>query len=634
MFRCWLAFVFLFPLAHGLFAQIFDTTRPPTPADREKMIELGWEHAAAEIAASMAKNYQPGRMGNLGSAGKPPFVAWLDCWEWCTLMASSEWDHIMQLAAWNFGFDPENGQWLLRRPGQPLISRAYTPSTDRLQTYLSTPENVQTMFDILIGKGYHMRGGNLADRTGEKLATEMLLDEKMLRTFLGALEEYDFAPTALARLRELYETNSDAFREYFSLAVALALVWDQAPPPSWPHNQVDQRKVPLDQSSVPERFVFWREANSGGRLYNDLRNMPPEELKFLVDAPLAFSEFEWAQKETRFPKASFERAFSSIKYDLPRLNQQLYDWPHESYTLAEIKKHGGICVDQAYFAMISGKARGLPTLFFVGQGSDGGHAWFGYLKGPGRWELDCGRYENQNYAVGQAIDPQSWMPISDHELKFLAASFRKTPRYQASYNDLRAARMFAFLDNKELENLALQSAIATEPNNLEAWMATANRLEADNAPIEERRAHLEKAVQQFYKYDDIRVAFQQELANLARQEGNIQNATDYEERIIRQNRRGRSDLSVNIAANNLFRLVEEKKWDDAVSEYRSLLNRLGRSGGGNFFYEITYPFFHSLLEAGDTRNAKRVLDLTRRVLNPSPNSVLDHELNSLTLQIP
>ena len=29
------------------------------------------------------------------------------------------------------------------------------------------------------------------------------------------------------------------------------------------------------------------------------------------------------------------------------------------------------------------------------------------LKGPGRWETDCGRYENQNYPVGNAIDPQT-----------------------------------------------------------------------------------------------------------------------------------------------------------------------------------------------------------------------------------
>ena len=42
------------------------------------------------------------------------------------------------------------------------------------------------------------------------------------------------------------------------------------------------------------------------------------------------------------------------------------------------------------------------------------------FKNPGRWETDCGRYENQNYPVGNAIDPQLWKKITDDELGALA----------------------------------------------------------------------------------------------------------------------------------------------------------------------------------------------------------------------
>ena len=42
------------------------------------------------------------------------------------------------------------------------------------------------------------------------------------------------------------------------------------------------------------------------------------------------------------------------------------------------------------------------------------------MKNPGRWETDCGRYENQNYPVGNAIDPQLWKMITDDELGSLA----------------------------------------------------------------------------------------------------------------------------------------------------------------------------------------------------------------------
>ena len=84
-----------------------------------------------------------------------------------------------------------------------------------------------------------------------------------------------------------------------------------------------------------------------------------------------------------------------------------------TYTLEDIKNNGGICVDQAYYATILGKGRGIPTLYFHGQGASGGHAWFGYLSHGGKWELDCGRYESQNYPKGYAVDPQTWQRIDD-----------------------------------------------------------------------------------------------------------------------------------------------------------------------------------------------------------------------------
>ena len=47
------------------------------------------------------------------------------------------------------------------------------------------------------------------------------------------------------------------------------------------------------------------------------------------------------------------------------------------------------------------------------------------MKSDNRWELDCGRYKNQNYAVGQALDSQTWLPVSDHELEVRVKGFRE-----------------------------------------------------------------------------------------------------------------------------------------------------------------------------------------------------------------
>ena len=34
-------------------------------------------------------------------------------------------------------------------------------------------------------------------------------------------------------------------------------------------------------------------------------------------------------------------------------------------------------MDQAYFISVTGKAKGVPTVLFLGQGRSGGHAWVG-----------------------------------------------------------------------------------------------------------------------------------------------------------------------------------------------------------------------------------------------------------------
>ena len=111
---------------------------------------------------------------------------------------------------------------------------------------------------------------------------------------------------------------------------------------------------------------------------------PVAELKFVVDHLLAQERNGMGTSKRLFTAGPpFAKAFKSIQYDKPRLSAGVFSWPNGPYTLASISERGGICVDQAYFSSMSGKAKGIPTLTFVGQGSGGGHAWFGFLKGPG-----------------------------------------------------------------------------------------------------------------------------------------------------------------------------------------------------------------------------------------------------------
>jgi len=116
-------------------------------------------------------------------------------------------------------------------------------------------------------------------------------------------------------------------------------------------------------------FTFYAESNEKKQLAWNLTQLPAEHLKFVVDSAVSLDELRWAQKQVRNPKSDFSGVYSSIRYDEERVNAQTFHWPYPVYSLADIRKNGGICIDQAYFAWLAGKANGIPTLLFMERGA-------------------------------------------------------------------------------------------------------------------------------------------------------------------------------------------------------------------------------------------------------------------------
>ena len=54
------------------------------------------------------------------------------------------------------------------------------------------------------------------------------------------------------------------------------------------------------------------------------------------------------------------------------------------WSLPNILQHGGVCADQAYFAVTVGKSIGVPTAYTIGLGGEVGHAWVGFLQARGK----------------------------------------------------------------------------------------------------------------------------------------------------------------------------------------------------------------------------------------------------------
>src|SRR5688572_5120302 len=158
-----------------------------------------------------------------------------------------------------------------------------------------------------------------------------------------------------------------------------------------------------------------------------------------------------------------------IRYRNDRVTSNTYAWTEQTYTLAEIMATGGICSDQAYFATQVGKARGVPTLLIYGAGNDGRHAWFGFLDEGGKWQLDAGRYAEQRFVTGFALDPQTWAQFSDHELQFLSERFRALPAFKQSQVHALFAAEYLALDKAPASAVAARKAVNFERRNQSGW---------------------------------------------------------------------------------------------------------------------------------------------------------------------
>jgi hypothetical protein len=250
--------------------------------------------------------------------------------------------------------------------------------------------------------------------------------------FFSLLAPQDNLPAAFQILNALHRRDPVKFARYSSLALAIALVHDVPPPPHWPHGQVSATALPRKMNAPSEVFDWWIAEDVAGRTFHRLSRLQADELKFVVDAAAPLAELKWTQQVADYPLSHLDRAYTMVRYRQDRIANNNPVWPGATYKLHDILKAGGICVDQAYFATETGKARGVPTLFFTGAGDDGRHAWFGFLDTAQKWKFDVGRYAEQRFVTGHALDPQTWRRISDHELKFLAERFRALPTFRQS----------------------------------------------------------------------------------------------------------------------------------------------------------------------------------------------------------
>jgi hypothetical protein len=510
-------------------------------------------------------------------------------------------------------YQGSNGPAILQECVSALWSDAITASS-----YPGWTEHLR----LAQGMKLWLSVNDIASILDQQTATQLFANKFLIGSLGETISPADKPKAVWKILADLQKTFPDQIENYHALAVALAVVHDETFPTNWPDSQAGL--IPRKNNNWIDLFRYFTEQDQKGRLLLTLTELKADQLKFVVDAPVETSELEWANKNVKFSRREFDRSYFFVTYDDARLAQQVYDWPWpEAYTLENIAKRNGICIDQAYFSFLSGKAKGLPTLVFSGAGKSGYHAWFGYMKANDRWEMDAGRYQTDGYAVGQAIDPQTRLPINDHELEAISSHITSTPAYQQSQNLLLLTDLAASLNPSLLNSQSgnesisyknlLQKTLKICPANTHVWLRLAQWLET-HGTIKEQQSHYAGMIEQFKNQKDLKAWAQERLSRIVRDSGDIAAAETLQKQIMNDNRRDRTDLGVAAAAQLLQQKIKNGEYEPALTEFCRVVKSYKKDGGGALFFELVDPFVRDMHNKGQNEIAKKALQFAHNTM--------------------
>lgn len=470
-------------------------------------------------------------------------------------------------------------------------------------------------------------GDLLANADNLKAFVALGKDETVSHLLVQKITPLDFRKESLQNLLKLEQANAADLHEYAALGVAFALVFDRPFPESWPHPQVRHQAVPIGNLDVVERFNFYVRSNRNHKLDEDPSQLTFEQLKHLVDSEVKITELEYAQMQRNISTSTFDRAFFSINYDHSRVGAGnfAFDWGQPTYTLADIERNGGICVDQAYYATILGKGRGIPTIYFQGQGVDGGHAWFGYLTRSGKWELDCGRYDGQNYVRGYTRDPQTWESIDDSSLADLFKNGEANPNYQPA----RVALEWAVVRGNDPScRKILDDARSLMPELALAWRMEGAYLEHSGASDDDKKSFYQDWITQFQSFADMKIMGQRQLLAVFKKT-NDPAADSLQQSIVLANRGSNIDVGIQGAWEGIQEKIKAGDWDGGRLEYEKSIRDFGDAGGGTLYYGLIEPYVEACLKGGHTDQARRGIRFTEDRMPMDPTSILANDFRDL-----
>lgn len=238
-----------------------------------------------------------------------------------------------------------------------------------------------------------------------EMLTWVLNNPKAMEELLLTMKPEDDSAKVLVFLKDAWTANAEKFPKFFNLALACAVVFDHdiaIPEPLGGESTVNGLS----------RYLWYIEKDEKGKLTAPVHRSSARDLVWVVCAPVATSELEWAIDKMHMGRGSWGNAYGMVEYLMERAVKGLN--PYEEYSFAEILKEGGICGDQSYFSVNTARAQGIPALVLAGETDLGGHAWAAIKTEADEWNTTIGRIGG--VSKGEGNNPQIGSSISEQEV--------------------------------------------------------------------------------------------------------------------------------------------------------------------------------------------------------------------------
>jgi len=447
-----------------------------------------------------------------------------------------------------------------------------------------------------------------------------LTSANRLHTFVHLITPQDNLKKCFHIIDQIRAHDPDGCSQYDNLVLALGVVMDVRH--RFIHGQMGM-DVPKSDNNPIDRYDYFKTLYAKSRAKIAYKKLTARDLCFVVHTPVPMSELDWAYKNVHTSLSGWKtKIYNQIDYDHDRLEKSQYSWRAGKYTLQSIKKEGGICVDQAYFALITARAYGIPSIYFHGSGKSGNHAWFGFMLAPGKWELDVGRYQNSGYVTGFAIDPQTNQQMTDHDVKYMCESSLRSGKIQQAIayttlaevlqtadpqNALYCAKMARTLVKRLLQPWEIEQHILTQQKKYKALYAL----------------FLEKKIA-FKNYPDILAKTAKQIGPLLRKNGLSKEADQMTKKLKTTIHSDRDDLQRDLKLDRVKQIAASGNNKKARKELETLL-KAERNEANKLYSTIRY-YLKFTKQTGQTHEAVRFLKgyisrLTSETQDISPGTI-------------